>query len=63
MRTSRPEPHSLAGAYALDALAGKDLVRFERHLAGCPPCAAELRTLRVVDRGCLIAPLPGSRAA
>jgi len=46
MRISRPERHSLAGAYALDALAGKDLVRFERHLAGCPRCAAELRTLR-----------------
>src|SRR5579859_4900149 len=46
MRVSRPETHSLAGAHVLDALAGQDLVRFERHLPKCPRCAAELRTLR-----------------
>jgi anti-sigma-K factor RskA len=46
MRTSRAEPHSLVGAYALDALAGKDLVRFERHLTSCARCAERLRTLR-----------------
>jgi len=46
MRTSRPEPHTLAGAYALDALAGADRTRFERHLARCEQCAAEISGLR-----------------
>ena len=46
MRTHRPEPHTLAGAYALDALTGADLARFERHLARCPQCAQEIRGLR-----------------
>lgn len=42
----RPEPHTLAGAYALDAITGPDQARFERHLARCQACAAELRELR-----------------
>ena len=47
MRTPRrPEPHTLAGAYALDAIDGPDRARFERHLARCLACAAELRELR-----------------
>ena len=47
MRTPRrPEPHTLAGAYALDAIDGPDRARFERHLARCPACATELRELR-----------------
>ena len=46
MRSHRPEPHTLAGAYALDALTGADLARFERHLARCPQCAQEIRGLR-----------------
>jgi anti-sigma-K factor RskA len=47
MRTPRPpEPHTLAGAYALDAIDGPDRARFERHVARCPACAAELRELR-----------------
>ncbi|WP_121704155.1 anti-sigma factor [Streptomyces sp. E5N298] len=37
--------HSLAAPYALDALDGAERVRFERHLAGCGRCAAEVRTL------------------
>ena len=41
----RPEPHTLAGAYALDAIAGPDRARFERHLARCQACAIELREL------------------
>jgi Anti-sigma-K factor rskA/Putative zinc-finger len=45
MRLRRPEPHTLAGAYALDALAGADRARFERHLARCPACAQEQRNL------------------
>jgi len=63
MRTNRREPHSLVGAYALDAIAGIDLVRFERHLARCRRCAAELREMRqaavglATDRGC--EPPPG----
>ena len=47
MRTPRrPEPHTLAGAYALDAIDGPDRARFERHLARCLACAAELCELR-----------------
>jgi anti-sigma-K factor RskA len=46
MRAHRPEPHTLAGAYALDALTGADRARFERHLARCPQCAQETRGLR-----------------
>ncbi|CAL9406669.1 anti-sigma factor [Streptomyces sp. enrichment culture] len=37
--------HSLAAPYALDALAGAERVRFERHLEGCGRCAAEVRAL------------------
>ena len=46
MRLRRPEPHTLAGAYAMDAVAGADKARFERHLARCQSCARELRELR-----------------
>jgi len=46
MRPRRPEPHTLAGAYALDAVAGQDRARFERHLASCPGCVRELAELR-----------------
>ena len=46
MRLRRPEPHTLAGAYAMDAVAGADKARFERHLARCQACARELRELR-----------------
>ena len=46
MRTRRPEPHTLAGAFALDALTGADRDRFERHLARCQQCAAEITGLR-----------------
>ncbi|HEY3733055.1 MAG TPA: anti-sigma factor [Streptosporangiaceae bacterium] len=46
MRTRRPEPHTLSGAYALDALTGADLARFERHLARCEQCEREIAGLR-----------------
>jgi RNA polymerase sigma factor (sigma-70 family) len=46
MRTRQPEPHTLSGAYALDALTGTDRTRFERHLARCPACEQEIRGLR-----------------
>jgi anti-sigma-K factor RskA len=46
MRTHRPEPHTLAGAYALNALGPADRSRFERHLARCGQCATEITGLR-----------------
>jgi anti-sigma-K factor RskA len=46
VRPRRPEPHTLAGAYAMDAVAGADQARFERHLASCPACTRELAELR-----------------
>jgi anti-sigma-K factor RskA len=42
----RTDPHTLAGAYALDALDSADRARFERHLSGCPACTQEARGLR-----------------
>jgi anti-sigma-K factor RskA len=45
-RFRRTDPHTLAGAYALDALAASDRARFERHLSGCPACAQEARGLQ-----------------
>jgi anti-sigma-K factor RskA len=46
MRIGRRERHTLAGAYAMDAVTAADRTRFERHLARCPACALELRELR-----------------
>ena len=46
MRLRRSEMHTLAGAYAMDAVSSKDRARFERHLARCQSCAQELRELR-----------------
>jgi anti-sigma-K factor RskA len=46
MRIHRPEPHTLAGAYALCALDGTDEARFERHLERCRQCAEEIRGRR-----------------
>ena len=48
MRIRRPEPHTLAGAYALDALDGTDRARFERHAARCQECTREVTGLREV---------------
>lgn len=42
MSLRRTEPHTLAGAYAMDALGAADVKRFERHLARCAECAAEI---------------------
>jgi hypothetical protein len=44
-RSRQPQAHTLAGAYALDAVTGTERARFERHLARCQTCAAELREL------------------
>ncbi|MEV5175563.1 anti-sigma factor [Streptomyces flaveolus] len=41
----REDPHSLAAPYALDALDPGERRRFEKHLAGCDRCAAEVREL------------------
>ncbi|GAA2740531.1 anti-sigma factor [Terrabacter aerolatus] len=37
--------HALSGAYAVDALDEIERARFERHLAGCPVCQAEVQSL------------------
>jgi CheY-like chemotaxis protein len=42
----RSDPHTPAGAYALDALSDIENRRFERHLTGCGTCALEVRGLR-----------------
>jgi anti-sigma-K factor RskA len=46
MRLGRTDPHTLAGAYALDALGEADRENFERHLLGCEACRAEAASLR-----------------
>jgi anti-sigma-K factor RskA len=38
--------HALSGAYAVDALDDIERAQFERHLAQCPACSAEVRSLR-----------------
>ena len=45
-RTSKRDAHTLAGAYAMDAISVPDRDRFERHLAGCEECAREVASLR-----------------
>lgn len=42
----RTDAHTLAGAYAMDAIIARDRERFERHLAGCEECAREIAGLR-----------------
>lgn len=46
MRLGGRDPHTLAGAYAMDAVSEPDRARFERHLAGCESCRQEIRGLR-----------------
>jgi anti-sigma-K factor RskA/putative zinc finger protein len=46
MRLRRTDPHTLAGAYALDALNEADRERFEHHLGVCEACRAEAASLR-----------------
>jgi anti-sigma-K factor RskA len=46
LKTHGLEPHTLAGAYAMDAISAPDRARFERHLAGCEECAQEIAGLR-----------------
>jgi anti-sigma-K factor RskA len=46
MERGRTELHTLAGAYALDAVSDADRARLEQHLARCAECAQEIRGLR-----------------
>ena len=39
------DAHTLAGAYALDALTELERAAFDRHVDGCEPCAAEVSEL------------------
>jgi anti-sigma-K factor RskA len=45
-RARARDAHTLAGAYAMDAISDRDRDRFERHLAGCAECAQEIAGLR-----------------
>ena len=45
-RANRRDEHTLAGAYAMDAISAKERDRFERHLARCEECAQEIASLR-----------------
>lgn len=60
------EPHTLAGAYAMDALDTPDRTRFERHLAGCDACAEEVTELREttarLGAATAVPPPPGMKA-
>ena len=57
------DAHTLAGAYAMDAISEQDRVRFERHLAGCQECTQELASLREATArlgdAAAVAPPPG----
>jgi anti-sigma-K factor RskA len=46
MRLHHEELHTLTGSYAVDALPAGELEEFERHLAHCGSCVAEVRGLR-----------------
>jgi anti-sigma-K factor RskA len=41
-----PDMHTLAGAYALDALSDLERAQFRRHLEQCEACAQEVRELQ-----------------
>jgi anti-sigma-K factor RskA len=45
VKLRRSDPHTLAGAYALDALTSADRASFERHLAACDDCGHEVAGL------------------
>ena len=46
MSTPPYDVHALSGAYAVDALDDAERVEFERHLAECAECRAEVASLR-----------------
>ena len=45
MAGSEHEPHTLAGAYVMDAVTDSERIRFGAHLAGCAECRDEVREL------------------
>jgi anti-sigma factor RsiW len=45
-RARATDPHTLVGAYVMDAVTDADRARFEHHLAACDSCRAEVRGLR-----------------
>ena len=47
--------HVLTGVYALDALDGRELDRYERHLRRCQSCLSEVRGLREVATSLAVA--------
>jgi anti-sigma factor RsiW len=51
--------HALSGAYAIDALDDIERAQFERHLAECAECRAEVDSLR--EAAGLLAPPPSRR--
>jgi anti-sigma factor RsiW len=61
------DPHTLAGAYAMDALEAADGTRFEQHLASCDACAQEVTELREtasrLGAATAVPPPPGMKAA
>ena len=65
-RLRHADPHTLAGAYALDALTAADRAVFERHLTGCDACQAEAASLReaaaTLGTAAAVAPPPELRA-
>ncbi|NUS41512.1 MAG: anti-sigma factor [Terrabacter sp.] len=58
--------HALSGAYAVDAIDDIERARFERHLAGCSECQAEVASLRAAASEMAVlsevAPPPSLRA-
>lgn len=54
----RPDLHTLTGAYVLDALSEPERADFERHLAECEACAAEVVELRTVAARLAVAAEP-----
>jgi anti-sigma-K factor RskA len=48
MTGRHPQPHTLAGAYAMDALDAGSKRSFDRHVARCQECADEISGLREV---------------
>jgi anti-sigma-K factor RskA len=46
MSLRRADPHTLAGAYAMDAVTPADRASFEQHLTDCESCQQEIRGLR-----------------
>ncbi|WP_037321522.1 anti-sigma factor [Amycolatopsis orientalis] len=61
------EPHTLTGAYAVDAVTEEEAAAFKRHLRGCPACGQEVRELREtaarLGAALAAAPPPGLREA